>query len=968
MDDLDAAALLATVSDTARLYALEGAAPITPLHVERWHAEDALSALYTLTVDALATRDDLDLDAMLGQQVALVTTQADGTQARRTGLVRKSQLLGADGGLARYRLTLVPWLWLLGESRHSRIFEDQTVLDIVGTVFGGYPGYASWKATSDATQWLAQVRPRSYTVQYRESDLAFVSRLLAEEGLGYTFIEDADAPSGHTLVIFAASRELPEDANSAAASDGLRFHRAASVEESDTIQALGQQVSIGPAAVNFLSWDYKSVSATSASLPVKGSGTGELYDPTGAYSFADSREAAHYAQIAAEALEGQQHSWVGRGTLRGARAGTRFRVAQSPWEAAGAAFPEAFVWTRITSAGINNLPKTLLTAVQARLGAASVQGYPELSDSLWKQAKATGYAQHFEAIDAALPFRPALEDEHGVRLNPRPTVPGPQTAIVVGPEGETTPGASGPLYTDKLGRLKVRFHFMEGGASCWLRCVQRYAGQGHGAQFLPRIGQEVLVGFMGGDIDRPVIVGALYNGQGEAGIRPTPGAVAGALDATAYAQAADFHPTAQGNLAGGNSPAWHGQSAAESGHANAAALSGIKTQGFDGAGYNQLVMDDTDQQGRIQFATTQSATQLNLGHLIHQADNYRGSFRGTGWELRTDGYGAVRGERGLLLSTYTRSWVEPAADVTAAIALLKQHDQLAQTLSQAATTHQTVPLAGHAGVAKANQSALNDKAAPLAALEQSLASTTEASDYAHAAPRPGAGAQDNVPHTQDALTALAGRAGIGAIAGQTLHVAAGETLNLGSGGHGNLAVQAQLRIHANQAIGMLAGAQTAHGTGLNLIAGKQPLTVEAQHDTLALRSRDDLKVISTNAAVEFAAKQAIHLANSQGAFIHLEGGAITFSCPGKLAVHAGNHKLEGATHLSHEMNGWGETKFDEELVLQWPYDNQPVANRKFEITRADGGKVHGITDANGRTGLQKSLLMEGIQMTLLPEA
>jgi uncharacterized protein (DUF2345 family) len=105
-------------------------------------------------------------------------------------------------------------------------------------------------------------------------------------------------------------------------------------------------------------------------------------------------------------------------------------------------------------------------------------------------------------------------------------------------------------------------------------------------------------------------------------------------------------------------------------------------------------------------------------------------------------------------------------------------------------------------------------------------------------------------------------------------------------------------MHANQAIGLLAGAHKADGIGLNLIAGKGPLNVQAQHDTLALRSKGDLKLVSANAGVELAAKQAIHLANSQGAFIHIEGGNLTFGCPGKLTVKAGNHKLLEAARLT----------------------------------------------------------------------
>jgi uncharacterized protein (DUF2345 family) len=275
-----------------------------------------------------------------------------------------------------------------------------------------------------------------------------------------------------------------------------------------------------------------------------------------------------------------------------------------------------------------------------------------------------------------------------------------------------------------------------------------------------------------------------------------------------------------------------------------------------------------------------------------------------------------------------------------------------------------VPLAGHAGVSGASQSRLNAQAAPLKALRQSAADMVSSDDFGAAAPSK---AENAVPHSADALTTIAGRGGIGAIAGQSLHMAAGETLNLGSGQHTNLAVANQLRLHASQAIGLLAGAHKADGVGLNLIAGKGALDVQAQHNTLALRSKGDLKLVSANAAVELAAKQAIHLANSQGAFLTIEGGNLTFGCPGKLAVHAGNHQLEGATQLSREMNQWSEAKFDQRVKLV-TRSGKPAPNQRYEIHRDDGAVIKGVTDGEGWTQLQKGMSLDGVSVKWLGKA
>ena len=269
---------------------------------------------------------------------------------------------------------------------------------------------------------------------------------------------------------------------------------------------------------------------------------------------------------------------------------------------------------------------------------------------------------------ADVPWRPLLPGGDG-RSKARPTAHGSQSAIVIGADGSDQPNSADELYCDRLGRVRIRFHWQDGGnANCWVRVAQRLAGD-MGSQFLARIGQEVLVQFLENDIDRPIIVDALYNGQGEGGIAPTPGGQRDTGDRSAVFKSANDHsPSAQGNLVGSNSPVWHGASPADVGHRNAAAQWGIRSKEFGGSGYNQLLFDDTDGQGRVQLKCTHAATELSLGHLIHAADNYRGSFRGLGAEWRTDAYG---GAGGLLVSSYginhTAATRDPVGENAAAL-------------------------------------------------------------------------------------------------------------------------------------------------------------------------------------------------------------------------------------------------------------------------------------------------------------
>ena len=428
----------------------------------------------------------------------------------------------------------------------------------------------------------------------------------------------------------------------------------------------------------------------------------------------------------------------------------------------------------------------------------------------------------------------------------------------------------------------------------------------------------------------------------------------------------------ESNTDGRHAPVWHGMSADEDGHRNAAALLGIQSKEFGGSGHNRLVFDDSDGQLRLQLATTHAATQLNLGHLIHQADNHRGSFRGEGFELRTGRWGAIRGERGLWLSAYGGSGDAPAGEHVAVTALLKQASDVAKVMSQAAGTHRTVKLAAHEGVGKARQSRLIDDQSPLQALLTSARTTVDGAEFDDARAearerKPGAG-QGRVPHSGDALLGLAAPAGIGLVAGQSLQWAVGETLTLMSGEASNAAIAGDLRIHSGQAIGWLAAAVEAKGgmsgPALSLATAEGKLEFESQSDEIKFQSRDDLKIVSANAEVELAAGKTVHLATSGGASITIEGGNITVACPGTFTVHAGKKSLVGPAHLSREMNSWPHTQFNEGFVLRDPAGH-PVRDRPYKLTRADGAIIRGVTGPDGQIPVQQGLAMERVQIEIV---
>jgi uncharacterized protein involved in type VI secretion and phage assembly/uncharacterized protein (DUF2345 family) len=969
-------ALLGAWQSRTRLYALgtPPAAPALPaeLMVERFVLHEAVSEPFTLCLHTLTLDAHLPLKQLYARPVSLFTTLADGTRARRSGYVTEAQALGSDGGLARKALVIRPWVALLGHTLHSRVWQDLSVIEIVDDVFSRHDSIAAWHWDTGVADHVAQglfarnQGRRAYCVQYRESDLTFVQRLLAEEGLSWRVEEDDDAPGGHRLTLFADSRNQAEDPTSATAlgGPGIRFHRGSSQEQQDSIQTLGAVRRLGTLATVLQGWDYKAHAAISAEVPTALEWGGDevdsvrqwlaSYDPTGDFVFGNEPEARFAATLLQQAHEARSKVWLGQGSVRTLRAGTWGAITQStldPLALFGQTDDDrSFFFTRVQAVGINNLPKDLIDALARRLGTdelpqldapATRHRHASLStDGLLAHAAGTGFACQFEAVRRKIPWRTVLMDDTGARPRPRATALGPQTAIVIGPDGEVCPSGADALYTDALGRIRVRFHWQstasdaagrmvdgtDGGTggrtsdrSCWLRVMQRAAGPGMGHQFIPRIGQEVLVGFLGNDIDRPFVQGALYNGCGESGVPRTPGGASASADTAALAASTDHGPGSQMNLvatgSGGHSPAWHGAApgAATEGsesQANAAALSGVKSQAFDGHGHNQLVFDDTPGQLRTQLHTTQGQTWLQMGHLLHQADNHRGSFRGLGFELRTDDWGSLRAARGVMLSTFgldnglgsgLSPSATPAGDNAPGMALARQAQQLASTFHLAATTHQTVGVATAAGSRGANQSALDEQAAPAAALSKSLSGMASATSLpnalADAADKATATSADKLPHMADPNIVLVGKAGIGLTAGQDLLLSAQDTAQLASGQDTHLAIGGQARIHSAQAIGMLAGAiqpgGEAAGKGLTLIAAQGPIDLQAQAGPAQVAAKQTLELKTASGVVNIAAAKKVTLAVSGGASITIEGGSFTAQCPGKITVQAGQKSMVG---------------------------------------------------------------------------
>lgn len=919
-------------SAESRLFRLDGEGAMSSLQVEGWVAREGLSTLSEMRVVALAEDAALDLNDMVSRPATLWTTRADGTEAGRSGVVRAAEMLGGNAGMARYRLTLAPWLWLATQRRDSRIYENQPVLDIVRHVLDSYEGY-TYKVASDVEDHLGGLPARPYTTQYRETDYAFLSRLLAEAGLGWTTVEDDSAPARHAVLIFADSRSLAEDAESAGA--GVRFQRAHASESRDGVQAIARRMRRTVEKVTVLAWHESgkhAVAGQALAGPADDAGDEralEWFEPLGHGGLLNQAHAQFQANLLMQAAQASAETFVGRGTVRTFRSGTRFTLQEmSPLGPSGeAGFEPNFALDRVEHAGVNNLPGQNDASLADRLGAlddflcfedeAEVDGQASQGDAdigvgrpeaaVMARAHEVGYANRFCAVRCDRPWRALPAAARGARLAGAPSAVGVHTAIVTSADGATEASGEDEIHRNARGDVRVRFHWQSDGEglakSRWARVTQRQAGAGMGMSFVPRIGQEVLVRFLDEDIDQPLVVGALYNGRGEGGIPSTPGGKAGEpMNTEVYAAAIDGKPSAQANLASGNAPAWHGAAGGDDQHRNAAALSGFKSKEFGGDGYNQIVFDDSDGQLRMQIKSSLAASELNLGHLIHQSGNYRGNVRGVGAELRTDAFGAVRGGSGVLLTTYTAAGSEPAGDSAGPLALAGQADIMAQSFDGVIGAHQGVRLASARGTASAGASRLDGERAPLAAMTHAVSGTVAGEAVGGAAGDASAKHTEvvdgKVPHLTDPLVLMAGRAGLTQAAGRNVQVAAGELVHWSSGQDHNLAVIGSLRVHTGQALGIVAGVQTGGAeSGLDLIAGTGEVDVISQHDTLTVQAQQDLRMVSANAGIEYASPQRIRIANAAGASIVIEGGNITVTAPGRIDVKTGNKQFAGPTRM-----------------------------------------------------------------------
>jgi type VI secretion system secreted protein VgrG len=409
------------------------------------------------------------MDALVGEKACLAWK---GMEEQRWvhGIVSSFELTGFGGKLTYYSARLVPKLWLLTRRAQSQIFQNLATPDILKQMLeeGGIP------ADEFKLSLKRSYKPRKYCVQYRESDMDFISRLMEEEGIFYFFEHTEDGCTLHLSDDLSVHQPMAGTAT-------VPYHPAQEGNVGgEAISAFRYGRSVRTGMVTLREFDFKKPSLDlTAELEADKWKELEAYDYPGAYP--DSNLGKEYAKIRLEEEQARRELGEGEGNARQMVSGFKFTLEGYGRDAAN----QEYVLTRVHHWG------------------HQPQAGEEEATSGGDDEEPT-YQNDFTCIPAAVPFRPP-------RLTPRPCVDGPQTAVVTGPSGEE-------IHTDEFGRIKVRFHWDRSGikddkSSCWIRVSQGWGGAGWGAMHIPRIGQEVIVSFIEGDPDQPLVTGRVYNGE-----------------------------------------------------------------------------------------------------------------------------------------------------------------------------------------------------------------------------------------------------------------------------------------------------------------------------------------------------------------------------------------------------------------------------------------------------------------------
>ena len=814
------------------------------LLVNTMHAREELSRDFCIDLELLSDNAFIPLKSMMAKMATVSLVRADGSLRYFNGYVSQFELIKTDGGFAFYRMVLGPWLGFARLREDCVSFQRRSVAELTETTFGHYQ-------ERDFRFSLLDADPRlSCANQYNESDYNHLHRRWEALGLHYAYEHRAD---GHTLCLADNTAFAPWiDMGSQGGTGEMTFRSESGAGEGDGIDTWQPARRIGSGALRLTSFDYKKP-RPQRELGHSANRQGDVHSyerfrNTGSYGFRDRAGGEALATRGMEELDAMTQFFRAGGNHRNAQAGRSFRLLDHfSSEAPRMALAERdYVILAVDHHASNNY--------QAGPGAPS------------------NYTNEMTCIRQSVRWRP------GPGYNSeRCGDPGVQTALVVGPAGQQ-------IHTDGLGRVKLQFHWDRAGqydeaSSQWVRVAMPVAGGEYGQVGLPRVGQEVLVQFLDGNVDHPIVTGVVYNSE--------------------------------------NMPPW--QLPAQS------ALSGLRSRELGGgARGNHLVLDDTAGKIQAQLKSDHLASQLSLGHIHRIEDNAgRKDARGQGFELRSDGHGAVRAQHGLLLSTEGRPNAGAhITDMAVTLARLAQGQALHDSLSQIAQQ------------AQAHQAGDQDQ---VAAVLQAQVDAIKGSG--------GMPAQGEFPEFQAPHLTLSSPAGIETSTQGSTHLMSVEHTALTSGGHASLSAGKSLLVSVKEAVRMF-----AYKAGMKLVAASADIDISALKDSINILAK--LNITHTANRITITAKEEVVI-NGGSSFSRWNAAGIVHGTNGTWRQHAAQHsfvpaKSEGTPVLPQPVQlAPGQLDLYHQYVKADGGSKQGIRQGDYTVVDAEGGVHQGTLDEKG---------------------
>lgn len=848
----------------------------------------------------VSSRAGMQLKQFIANAVEVQFVTDTGDLRSVCGIVGAAVEGHGDGGLATYQLIVRDAFSLLDETCNTRVFRNVSEVDITNIMLREWreANPVAARAFEFDIGTLKSYPSREFTMQYNESNAAFLRRLWKRRGIAW-FVQpgpattrDRDETPVHTLVLFDDAMSLKENA-----AGPIRYHRDSGIEKRDCITHWQAVRTLTAGCVTRRSWDYTQAwSMGSADMSRNDQGTlGNRFAASLDDYLIDvphaADDAGDYRSLGTLRIQRKEYEakvFQGEGGDRNTLVGQWRRIEGHPEIDSHPVEERDFVVTEMRVEAENNLPKSL----DARVSRLFALNHWNDGDDLKEASAERGvrYTNRFTCVRRGVAIVPSYDPRIDL---PRTEA---QTVIVVGPSNEE-------IHCDDLGRIKVRLpacrakdheHAQGAGASdsdrdsAWLRPASSWAGERYGAISLPRAGDELLLIFLGGDPDKPIIVGRVHNAK-----RPPP----------------SFSHT---SILPGDKH-----------------LSGIVSKEGRGQRCNQLRMDDTPGQISAQLESEHGHSQLNLGYLTHPRHDGKADARGEGAELRSDQAVAIRGGQGVFISA--------DASLRAAGRQLERDglNGLAQALKTVQQQLAELAETHHAG---------GTDGAPLSELASYVAHWEHGSNTE----RSNADVRGRQP-----VVAIDGPAGLLLGSQANVSIGAQTHVDVVSVGNTQFSTGRKLMMHAMQSISLF-----AHQLGIKFIAAMGKVEVQAHGDNIELTSSKRIVLVASEEIVLQAPKVTIV---AQGAQVAYGGGAITYQCTGAYAVKSAHVSFMGpgdGTPMPLKLPE-SEALHDQRVRIVDLNTGEPLVNQRFRATMEDGQVTEGTTDADGLTQILKSSIPFG---------